>query len=100
MNEPGVVPQVTLRIPGAWSHPRELLERLPAGFRLEPETLWLPDGAEIEFAPVSPDGQFPQIFRSSCRRPPTDRESDVVAHYTVNIGLTGAGGSLKSAHAM
>lgn len=100
MNERCDVPRVTLRIPGAWSHPGELVERLPAGIRLEPESLWLPDGTEIEFAPLPPDGQFPRIFRTSCRRPPTERESDIVSRYTVNIGLTGPGGSLASAHAM
>lgn len=100
MNEPRVVPRVTLRIPGSWSHPMELLERLPKGFRLGPETLRLPDGTELEFAPLSPDGEFPQIFQSACRRPPGDEELDIVSRYSVNIGLSGAGGSLESALAM
>ena len=40
--------RTTLRIPGNWSHPGELIDRLPAGFRLTPEALILPDGTEID----------------------------------------------------
>src|SRR5438094_973883 len=100
MDEIADNPRVTLRIPGAWSHPKELLERLESGFRLTPEALFLPDGTEIEFIPMPPDGQFPGIFQSSCRRPPTKDELAVVGRYTVNIGLSAAGGSLKSALAI
>jgi hypothetical protein len=100
MNETVVGPQITLRIPGDWSHPKELLERLPAGFRLSPEALFLPDGTEIEFIPMEPDGQFPQIFQSACRRPPTDDELAVLARYSVNVGLSGPGGSMDLALAM
>lgn len=92
--------RITLRVPGDWSHPKELLERLPRGVRLEPDRLLLPDGAEFEFTPLPPDEQFPQIFRSACRRPPTDDEAAVVERYRVNVGLSGAGGSLESALAM
>jgi hypothetical protein len=100
MNEPGVSPRITLRVPGAWAHPKELLERLPAGFRLSPENLRLPDGTEIEFNPLQPDEQFAGIFQSACRRPPTDDELAVLGRYTVNVGLSGPGGSLESALAM
>jgi hypothetical protein len=93
-------PRITLRIPGDWSNPRELVERLPAGFRLTPDALSLPNGARIEFIPLEPDNEFAGIFESSCRRPPSDDELDVVARYTVNVGLTGAGGSLESAATM
>ncbi len=93
-------PRITLRIPGGWSHPRELVERLPPGFRLTPETLCLPNGTTIEFIPLEPDDQFAEIFASSCRRPPTDDELSVVSRYTVNVGLTGDGGSLESALTM
>ena len=93
-------PRITLRIPGDWSHPRELVERLPPGFRLTPETLCLPNGTTIEFIPLEPDDQFAEIFASSCRRPPTDDELAVVSRYTVNVGLTGEGGSLESALTM
>src|SRR5262245_30432025 len=92
--------QITLRIPGDWSHPQELLARLPKGFRLTPEALLLPDGTEIEFNPLPPDGQFPRIFRSASRRPAQDDELAVLDRYSVNVGLIGASGSLKSALAM
>jgi hypothetical protein len=88
---------VTLRIPGDWKHPRELLERMPEGYRLEPETLFLPDGTPIEFMPMPPDEQFPEIFGSSCRRPPTADEQATVSRYTVNVALKGPGGSMESA---
>ena len=100
MNDTPAAPQITLRIPGDWSHPKELLERLPKGYRLSPETLRLPDETEIEFIPMEPDGQFPQIFESACRRPPTDDELAVLARYSVNVGLTGPGGSMDAALAM
>src|SRR5690242_3317930 len=93
-------PNIALRIPGNWSHPGELLERLPEGFRLTPEELILKDGAKVEFIPMAPDDQFPQIFESSCRRPPSDDELAVVARYTVNVGLTGPGGSMEAASTM
>jgi len=95
-----ITPRITLRIPGDWSHPGQLLDRLPDGFRLKPEALSLPDGTEIEFTPMPPDGEFPRIFRSACRRPATDDELDVLGRYTVNVGLSGAGGSLPAALAM
>jgi hypothetical protein len=92
--------EITLRIPGDWAHPRELVERLPDGFRLTPDALFLPDGTKIEFVPMPPDDQFPRIFESSCRRPPTADELAIVGRYTVNVGLTGPGGSLESALTM
>jgi hypothetical protein len=100
MNRTNISPRITLRIPGDWSHPGELLDRLPDGFRLTPEALFLPDGTEIEFTPMPPDGEFPQIFQSSCRQPATDDELAIVARYIVNVGLSGPGGSLESALTM
>ncbi len=92
--------QITLRIPGDWGHPKELLERLPKGYRLRSESLRLPDGTEIEFNPLPPDEQFPQIFPSACRRPAKDDELAVLSRYTVNVCLTGPGGSMDAAQAM
>lgn len=89
-----------LRIPGNWSHPGKLLENLPAGFRMTAEALVLPDGTEIEFTPMPPDDQFARIFQSSCRLPATAEETAIVNSYTVNIGLTGPGGSMRGALAM
>jgi hypothetical protein len=97
MSETAALPRITLRIPGDWSDVRELLKRLPKGFRLLPETLSMPDETELEFTPMPPDEQFPAIFQSACGRPPTDDELAVLARYTVNVGLSGPGGSLESA---
>jgi hypothetical protein len=100
MNQEDPVVRTTLRIPGDWSHPGELIERLPAGFRLTPEALLLPDQTAIEFAPMPPDDQFPHIFQSSCRQPATDDELAILSGYTVNVGLTGPGGSMAAAVTM
>jgi hypothetical protein len=67
---------------------------------LTPETFYLPDGTAMEFNPLPPDGQFAEVFRSSCRRPATDDELAIVGRYSVNIGLSGPGGSLAAAVAL
>jgi len=97
MNETHGEPRVTLRIPGDWSHPKELVERLPEGVMMGPEQLLLSDGTALEFTPLPPDQEFPHIFQSSCRRPPTDRERAAINRYRVNIALSGPGGSLDAA---
>src|SRR6266481_8205734 len=100
MAESPIPVEVALRIPGTWSHPRELIEALPAGYRLTPEALILPDGAKVEFNPLPPDDQFAQIFRTSCRRPAREEELAAVDGYTVNVCLSGKGGSLEAARTM
>jgi hypothetical protein len=100
MNEPAPPVTVALRIPGTWSHPRELLERLSQDCQLTPEMLTLPNGAQIEFGAVPADEQFPEIFRTSLRRPATDEELDAAANYSVNVLLSGPGGSLEAARTM
>lgn len=100
MSQSHSAPLITLRIPGDWSDPRMLIQALPEGFRLGPESLRMPDGTEVEFNPLPPDGQFPGIFKSSCRRAGRDDELAVVNRYTVNIALTGPGGSFEAALVM
>ncbi|MCG6157524.1 hypothetical protein [Rubinisphaera margarita] len=100
MNSTDHTPEITLRIPGDWEHPGELLERLPSGYRMTPAELVLPDGTQIAFSPLFPDEQFPGIFASSCRRPLSDTTKQRLARYTVNVGLTGPGGSMDAARAM
>lgn len=100
MNETDAVVRTTLRIPGDWPHPAALVERLPQSCRITGESLVLPDGSDIEIVPMPPDDQFPQIFESSCRQPPTKEELTTVRRYTVNIGLKGPGGSLAAARTM
>src|SRR5262245_12613484 len=54
MNDTTERPTVTLRIPGDWGHPGELLERMPDGFRLTPDHLILQDGTKLDFVPMQP----------------------------------------------
>ena len=100
MNEPSVPITIALRIPGKWSHPRELVRRLPAGCRLTGEALILPDSTQVEFGAAAADDQFAQIFRSSCREPATAEELATVDGYTVNAFLSGPGGSMQAARTM
>ena len=88
MTDPAGPVIVTLRIPGTWANPNELAQRLPEGHRLTPDTLVLPDGTEIEFGARKADGQFAQVFRSSCRQPPADDELAAVDSYRVNSLLS------------
>jgi hypothetical protein len=100
MNEPADPVTIALRIPGKWSHPKELLRRLPDGCRLTPEALVLPDATRVEFGAAPADDQFAQIFRSSCRQPPAEDELATVDGYTVNVFLSGPGGSMQAARTM
>src|SRR5947209_7526986 len=100
MNEPAAPVTIAMRIPGQWSHPKELVQGLPAGWRLTPEALISPDGTEVEFGAVAADDQFAEIFRSSLRQPATADELATVAGYTVNILLSGPGGSMPAARAI
>lgn len=100
MTSPTPPVTIALRIPGTWSGPQELIERLPAGFHLSAESLIMPDGTEIEFGAMEADDQFAGIFRSSCREPPTEEEQATVDAYTVNVFLKGPGGSMESARTM
>ena len=100
MNEPASPITIALRIPGQWSHPRDLIQRLPAGCRLTAETLILPDNTPVEFGAMGADDQFAQIFRSSCRQPAAEDELATVANYTVNVLLSGPGGSMQAARTM
>src|SRR5215207_1566162 len=100
MNEPTAAVTIAFRIPGLWTHPKELVDALPPGHRLTPDALFLPDGTEIGFGAGAADDQFARIFRSSCRQAPTDDELAKVDHYKVNVFLTGPGGSLDAARTM
>jgi hypothetical protein len=100
MNEPAAPITICLRIPGKWPHPRELVERLPAGCRLTAEGLVLPDATAVEIGAVEADDQFAQIFRSSCRQPASEAELATVDGYTVNVLLSGPGGSIQAARRM
>ena len=92
--------KTTLRIPGDWSDPGELLASLPEGYRLTPESLVLPDGTECEFIPMPPDEQFAGIFESACRQPMSSDDRDILNRYTVCVGLNGPAGSREAALSM
>ena len=62
----------------------QLVERLPEGHRLTPDSLFLPDGTEIEFGAAAADDQFAQIFRSSCRQEATPEELADILDKAVN----------------
>ena len=100
MNAPSTAITIAFRIPGKWSHPKELVENLPDGCRLTGEKFVLPDATEVDFAAMGADDQFAEIFRSSCRNPATADEMAKVDSYAVNILMSGPGGSMASAHAM
>jgi hypothetical protein len=100
MNQPAPSVSVALRIPGRWSHPQELIDRLPDGCRVTSEALVLPDGTRVGLGFAEADDQFPGIFRSSCRQPPTKEERATVDGYAVNVLLSGKGGSIVAARTM
>jgi hypothetical protein len=100
MNDPATQVEVVLRIPGTWLHPQELIRGLPSGFRCTAEGLLLPDATQVELSAVPADGQFAGIFRSACRSPATDDELATVDGYTVNVLLSGPGGSTQAARTM
>jgi hypothetical protein len=49
---------------------------------------------------MAADDQFAQIFRSSCRQPASEDELATVDSYTVNVLLSGPGGSMQEARTM
>jgi hypothetical protein len=98
MNEPAVM--VTLRIPGLWAHPGEFVERLPEGCRVTDDGLVLPGEPPVELGALAADGQFAEIFRSSCRQPPEADELATVDRYRVNVTLRGPGGSMDAVRLM
>src|SRR5262245_16585175 len=100
MNEPSMEVTIAFRIPGQWAHPKDFAQHLPAGYRVTGEELILPDGTEVGFDARRADDQFARIFRTSCRQPPTDEELATVDGYTVNILLSGPGGSMDAARTM
>ncbi len=90
-------PEVTLRIPGAWSDPSEFYTHLPRGCRCTSNSLVLADGSEFELHALPADEEFPRIFASSCPKLPTESEREQIDDYRVNVCLTGRGGSLEAA---
>ncbi len=98
-NEPVCV-EIALRIPGTWASLQQLREAIPDGIQLTESKVILKDGWECEYFLLPADGEFPKVFRSSCRRIPTREEQRKVSKYTFCIGLAGPGGSLEAAFQM
>ncbi len=90
-------PEVTMRIPGAWSEPAEFFERLPPGCRSTAEGLAFADGSEFELNVLPADVEFPGIFAGACHKLPSESERAQVEAYRVNICLTGRGGNIEAA---
>jgi hypothetical protein len=90
--------EVTMRLPGSWQHPDELIERLPTGCRLTAEELILAGGQRFEFNPVPADEDFAGVFAGSCPKLPTEDERRRIENYAVNVCLTAPGGSLEAAY--
>lgn len=88
---------VSLRIPGRWPHPKDLIERLNNTCRVTSQALILPNGTPLSLGFFPSDDQFPGIFRSSCRWPPTQKELATANSYTINATLSGSGGSMNAA---
>lgn len=87
MTVPPAPVTIALRIPGQWTHTRELVQRLPTGCRLTGEALILPDGTQVDFGAMAADDQFAQIFQSACRQEPAPEVRAIVA----GTGLTWLG---------
>ena len=100
MTESNTPVEITLRIPGQWASPREVMNRLPPGYRIEGSNLVGPDETQIEIYPLPADEQFAGVFTSACRQPPEEAELARVNDYSVNVCLCGPGGSLPQARAM
>ncbi len=100
MTTPNPPIEITFRIPGQWSGPREVVERLPGGYSIEGQHLSMPDGSKVEIYPRPADDQFAGIFANACRQPPEDDEQEIINQYTVNICLCGPGGSMEQALTM
>ncbi len=92
-----VAPEVTLRIPGAWSKPEEFFERLPPGCRATEVGLAFDDGSEFELHALPADAEFPRVFAGSCPKLPTEDERERIEDYKTNLCLIGRGGSLVAA---
>jgi hypothetical protein len=89
--------EVALRIPGQWASVEALAARLPLGCRLDDRYLYLEDDSKYEWNALNADDEFLKIFAQSCQRMPSERDRDVIEHYTVNFCLICPGGSIAAA---
>lgn len=97
-NNQDVVPRGILRVPGRWKNRKQLTARLPKGYFIEGERLFMP-GARYVFLETMPaDREFPGIFRLACRRQSLKRdELAALDDYSMNAALAAPAGSLAAA---
>ena len=92
-----VAPEVTLRIPGAWSGRRNLLSGCRAAAASRPRASCSSMDRNLNCNALPADEEFPRIFAGSCPKLPTESEREQIEDYKVNICLTGRGGSIEAA---
>ena len=90
-------PEITLRIPGAWAHPQELIDAIPKGFQLLPDAVVSPEGVRYGMDMLPPDEMLGPMFAEQARTPLSTDEQKTLDNFQVNICLTGPGGSMKNA---
>lgn len=89
--------EIALRIPGLWSGPQELADRLPADYSLKGDRLIAANGSEFELVFREPDGQFASVVRQSCRTDLKQDEAYILDNYTVQVCLLAPGGAMSQA---
>ena len=93
-------PKITLRIPGAWAHPQELIDAMPPEFELLPDAVVSPGGERYELDMLPPDEMLGPMFAEQSRTPLSPDEQKVLDNFQVNICITGPAGSLENACGM
>jgi len=93
-------PAVTLRIPGHWPAPEAFADALPDHCAVDGDQLVLNDGSRFDLGACPADDEFFDIFITGCTRKPSDEEIAGVRDYTVNVLITGEGGSIEAAGRM
>jgi hypothetical protein len=98
------LPEITLRVPGGWASPRELMGRLASagtGYELSladpaaPALVELATGRRFPFEIAGPDGEIAELFADTARM--TDDELAALADHTVKAFVSGPGGSVEAA---
>jgi hypothetical protein len=88
---------MVLRVPGTWNSKDEIIERLPDGCRIDDCLLWLGDGPALELQMLPADRDFPNVFRSACRRALPSAALKELAAYRHHVVILAPGGSIPCA---
>jgi hypothetical protein len=73
------------------------VSQLPAGVNVDEDRLQWTDGADVYFRTVPADTQFPQIFRTGCRRPLSSQAQSRLNKYSLIALVAINGGSMTAA---